>query len=143
MTIYEFLERTTKEGASDLFIVAGRPLSFKKDGKIRQLDQERIMPDQCEALVSGIYSLAHRSIDRLHETGDDDFSFAIPGLSRYRVSTYLQRGSLSAVIRVITFDLPDARLMGIPDQVMDLSGLKKGLVLVTGPAGSGRRCRAA
>ena len=138
MTIQEFLEMTTKEGASDLFIVAGRPLSYKKDGKVLQVDEERVMPDHCQELVAGIYSLAGRSIDRLRQTGDDDFSFSIPGLSRYRVSTYLQRGSMSAVIRVITFELPDPVSMGIPKQVMGLSSLKKGLVLVTGPAGSGK-----
>ena len=68
---------------------------------------------------------------------NDDFSFAIPGLSRFRVSAYKQRGSLAAVIRVIAFRLPDYKQLRIPDQVMKLSELNKGLVLVTGPAGSG------
>ncbi len=138
MDIKEFLEQTTQAGASDLFIVAGRPLSYKKDGKVIQLDGERVMPGKCEELVTEIYALANRDIRQLEETGDDDFSFAIPGLSRFRVSTYRQRGSLSAVIRVITFDLPDPAQMGIPGQVIGLSELKKGLVLVTGPAGSGK-----
>ena len=79
---------------------------------------------------------ADRNIDKLLKTGDDDFSFAIPGLSRFRVSAYKQRGSLAAVIRVIAFRLPDSKEIGIPDQVMRLSELNKGLVLVTGSAGS-------
>ncbi len=138
MTVLEFLTETTRQGASDLFIVAGRPLSYKKGGKLLEIDGERIMPDQTQTLVTEIYALAHRDIERLRQTGDDDFSFAIAGLSRYRVSTYIQRGSFAAVIRVITFDLPDPVQLGIPDAVIGLSGLKKGLVLVTGPAGSGK-----
>lgn len=138
MTILEFLTETTHLRASDLFIIAGRPLSFKQGGKLMEADAERLMPDRCETLITDIYALAHRDMHRLRETGDDDFSFSIPGLSRYRVSTYVQRGSFAAVIRVITFELPDPEALGIPGQVMALSELNKGLVLVTGPAGSGK-----
>ena len=98
-----------------------------------------MMPDQCEAFVKEIYDLAgHRDISRFLACGDDDFSFAVQGLSRYRVSTYRQRGSLSAVIRVITFELPNPDALGIPESIIRLSDMKKGLVLVTGPAGSGK-----
>ena len=139
MNALEFLTKTTQEGASDLFIVAGRPLSYKKNGKLIQADEERMMPDQCEAFVKEIYDLAgHRDISCFLACGDDDFSFAVQGLSRYRVSTYRQRGSLSAVIRVITFELPNPDALGIPESIIRLSDMKKGLVLVTGPAGSGK-----
>ena len=139
MNALEFLTKTTQEGASDLFIVAGRPLSYKKNGKLIQADEERMMPDQCEAFVREIYDLAgHRDISRFLACGDDDFSFAVQGLSRYRVSTYRQRGSLSAVIRVITFELPNPDALGIPESIIRLSDMKKGLVLVTGPTGSGK-----
>ena len=139
MNALEFLTKTTQEGASDLFIVAGRPLSYKKNGKLIQADEERMLPDQCEAFVKEIYDLAgHRDISRFLACGDDDFSFAVQGLSRYRVSTYRQRGSLSAVIRVITFELPNPDALGIPESIIRLSDMKKGLVLVTGPAGSGK-----
>ena len=139
MNALEFLTKTTQEGASDLFIVAGRPLSYKKNGKLIQADEERMMPDQCEAFVREIYDLAgHRDISRFLACGDDDFSFAVQGLSRYSVSTYRQRGSLSAVIRVITFELPNPDALGIPESIIRLSDMKKGLVLVTGPAGSGK-----
>lgn len=138
MDAIEFLTQTTNQGASDLFIVAGRPLSCKAGGRILKLGENRVMPAECEALVRQIYELAHRNIERLLRTGDDDFSFAIPGLSRYRVSTYTQRGSLAAVIRVITFELPDPNELGLPQAIIDLGSTKKGLVLVTGPAGSGK-----
>lgn len=138
MDALDFLTQTTQQGASDLFIVAGRPLSYKRSGFICQMGSDRVMPDQSDAMIRRIYDLAHRSIDRLLSTGDDDFSFAIPGLSRYRVSTYSQRGSLAAVIRVITFDLPNPAALGLPGSIVSLGNIKKGLVLVTGPAGSGK-----
>lgn len=97
------------------------------------------MPNTTESLIRQIYILAqNRKIDPFLESGDDDFSFAIPGLSRYRVSTYKQRGSLAAVIRVIAFELPDPALLGIPDLILQLTDLTKGMLLVTGPAGSGK-----
>ena len=68
MNALEFLTKTTQEGASDLFIVAGRPLSYKKNGKLIQADEERMMPDQCEAFVKEIYDLAgHRDISRFSQ----------------------------------------------------------------------------
>lgn len=139
MNALEFLTQTTREGASDLFIVAGRPLSYKKGGKLTLINDERMMPAQCETLIREIYALAgQRDIERFLTSGDDDFSFAVQGLSRYRVSAYMQRGSLAAVIRVISFELPDPSVLGIPEQIIELGNLKKGLVLVTGPAGSGK-----
>ena len=139
MNMTEILTKAKELGASDIFIVSGRPLSYKKGGRIVQFDDERIMPDRTEVLIREIYTLADkREISHFLSSGDDDFSFAVPGLSRFRVSTYMQRGSMAAVIRVITFDLPKASELGIPEQVIDLGKLNKGLVLVTGPAGSGK-----
>lgn len=101
-------------------------MSYKKGGKIIQLNEERMMPEQCESLIREIYELAdHRDIGKFLQTGDDDFSFTVKGLSRYRVSTYMQRGSLAAVIRMITFSLPDPSVLGIPEQIIDLGNLKK------------------
>ena len=80
----------------------------------------------------------NRDISRLHNTGDDDFSFSIPGLSRFRINAYKQRGSLAAVIRVLAFRLPDPAELMIPDDVMNITGYTRGMVLVTGSAGSGK-----
>ena len=70
--------------------------------------------------------------------GDDDFSFAIPGVSRFRASVFRQRGSLAGIIRVVRFELPDAGQLHLPDSIIGVSRLTKGMVLVTGPAGSGK-----
>ena len=135
----DFLTQTIRMGASDLFIVAGRQLSCKKDGRIETIGEDRLMPADTAQLIRDIYSLADgRDLSRLQTRGDDDFSFAVSGLSRFRVSAYMQRGSMAAVIRIITFELPDPRALGIPEAVISLGSLPRGLVLVTGPAGSGK-----
>ena len=132
------LQDATEAGASDIFIVAGLPLSYRVNGVLFHKG-ERLMPDSTEAFIRQIYELTHtHPIDDFLKNGDDDFSFAIRGLSRFRVSTYKQRCSLAAVIRVITFELPNPTELGIPDAVMGLSEYTKGMVLVTGPAGSGK-----
>ena len=139
MDALTFLKKTTELGASDLFIVAGLPLSYKKSGQLIELTSERIMPENTEILIREIYNLAgNRDISHFLKTGDDDFSFAVSGLSRFRVNTYMQRSSMAAVIRVITFHLPNPSDLGIPPEIIDLGTHNKGLVLVTGPAGSGK-----
>lgn len=131
-TIPEYLSYATQNHASDIFIIAGRPLSVKIDGKLSG-HGERLMPDDTAALIREIYHMAgERNFDRFLETGDDDFSFSIPGLSRFRVNTYRQRGSLAAVIRVIAFELPDPDVLNIPEDVMCAADFSKGMVLVTG-----------
>ena len=134
----DFLSKAASEHASDIFIIAGRPLSLKTDGHLSTYG-ERLMPEQTNEILQIIYQLAgNRDISRLHDTGDDDFSFSIPGLSRFRINAYKQRGSLAAVIRVIAFQLPDPAELSIPEDVMSVANLTKGMVLVTGSAGSGK-----
>jgi len=134
----EYLRTAVVHGASDVFFVAGKPACEKLEGRILPLSQEKLMPGDTEAMLLEIYQTAGRDMERFHTTGDDDFSFAIAGLARFRVNTYRQRGSTAAVIRVVSFDIPDWRELGIPEQVMDLADLKGGMVLVTGTAGSGK-----
>lgn len=139
MNVQEVLENIAKEEASDIFVVAGRPLTYKVHGKMHTYEKEKMLPDSCRDFVTAIYALAdHRDMTHFETTGDDDFSFAIKGVSRFRVSTYKQRGSYSAVIRVITFSLPSSEELGIPDTIMNLANINHGMVLVTGPAGGGK-----
>lgn len=135
----EILERISQKKASDIFIVAGRPLSYRLNDQIVTDSEERLMPADTETLIKDIYKLAYdRDISELMETGDDDFSFALQGISRFRVNAYRQRGSLAAVIRVISFTLPSPEELEIPSNIIHLGDLSKGLVLVTGTAGSGK-----
>lgn len=136
--IIGYLERAVKANASDLFIVAGCPVSLKRDGAIEPADETKLLPPQTEQFISGLYTLAGRSMEGYLETHHDNFSFAVPGLARFRVGAYRQRGSMAAVVRVVTFDIPGWEDLHIPKAVMELADLTHGLVLVTGAAGSGK-----
>ena len=137
--IHEILQEAVERKASDIFIGSGFPLSYKIHDVIQPAEDEKLMPDTTEALLRQIYELdGNRKIEQLIHTGDDDFSFSIKGLGRFRCSAYKQRNSLAAVLRVVYFNLPDAESLGIPSIVTELSKKKKGLVLITGSAGSGK-----
>ena len=137
--VRQIMKNAIDRQASDIFIVAGRALTCKINGEMVTVGEQMMMPDETSEVIHGIYELAgKRSMDKLLTSGDDDFSFSLSGLSRFRVSTYKQRGSLAAVIRVIAFQLPDPKKLGIPDEVIHLADFNNGLVLVTGTAGSGK-----
>ena len=136
--LMDYLTRAVQEGASDLFIVPGGPVSVKLDGQLVCIGEEKVMPIQGEALIREIYAMAGREMDEFVRTGDDDFSFSVAKLARFRVNTYRQRGSCAAVIRVVAFSIPDWQQLGIPEEVMSLADLTSGMVLVTGTAGCGK-----
>lgn len=137
--ITQLLQEAIQTGASDVFIVAGLPFSMRINGVIVRENEEKLTPTDTSNIVSQIYQLAgNRDMNVFEQSGDDDFSFAIPGLSRFRVSAYKQRGALSVVIRIISFSLPAPAELGIPQRIIDFSNFSKGLVLVTGTAGSGK-----
>ena len=102
------------------------------------VEEKKLYPPDTEQLIQEIYTLAQRPMEHYLATGDDDFSFAIPGLSRFRVNAYRQRNSLAAVVRVVSFDIPKWEDIHIPAQVMDLSDITHGMILFTGTAGSGK-----
>ena len=137
-SVLTYLHQAAEERASDLFLVAGKAVSLKIKGVIRPIREERAMPAETESLVRDLYQLARRPIDQYLATGDDDFSLSVTGLARFRVSAYRQRGSTAAVIRVVSFGIPDWRQMEIPEEVMKIAGMARGMVLVTGPAGGGK-----
>ncbi|MCH4014382.1 MAG: PilT/PilU family type 4a pilus ATPase [Solobacterium sp.] len=138
MNIQELLHQALDLNASDVFIIAGLPVSYRINGNVEITETDKLTPADTEAFITQIYTDAKRSMDHFKATGDDDFSLSIHGFSRFRVNTFLQRGSCSAVIRIIRFELPDPKKLGIPDSIMNLADLTKGMVLVTGPAGSGK-----
>ncbi len=138
MELRDYLERAVAEQASDLFLVAGGPVKQKIEGAICAMGEEKLLPADTEALLTEIYRLAGRPMEDYCRQGDDDFSFAIPGLARFRVNAYRQRGTMAAVIRVVSFDIPRWQEWSIPEQVMDLADITSGMILVTGIAGSGK-----
>lgn len=136
--LMEYLKKAVLEEASDIFLVAGGPVSQKLEGQIYPMDGEKLLPPQTKALISQLYTMADRSMEEFLKAGDDDFSFAVPGLARFRVNTYMQRGSMAAVIRIVSFEIPDWQAFHLPEEVMKLAEEDHGMVLFTGTAGSGK-----
>ena len=139
MNVMELLTSAVEKNAADIFLIPGMPFFYKIGGRIIYQGDNRIMPDEMDKMITEIYGLAkNRGMDKVQSHGDDDFSFAIPGVSRFRASVFRQRGSLAGIIRVVRFELPDAGQLHLPDSIIGVSRLTKGMVLVTGPAGSGK-----
>lgn len=136
--IQNWLELAVNSGVSDIFIGAGRKITFKRSGIIIPQECDILKPSDSERMITELYEIARRPMNKFLETGDDDFPITIPGLARFRVNTYRQRSSMAAIIRVVLFSIPDYRGLLIPDEVMKMAGEIRGLVLVTGPAGGGK-----
>lgn len=139
MELMQILKQALQMKGSDIFIIPGSPIVVKVNGRLERMTEDRIRPEQSRELISQTYILAqNRDINLLQENGDDDFSFSVKELCRFRCNAYQQRGTIAATFRVVAFGLPDAEKIGIPEAVMKLTDFRNGMVLVTGPAGSGK-----
>ena len=139
LDIIEILSQAVADGCSDVFLVPGLPASYKTRGEILRMDAPPLTAVDAESLISQIYELADgRGMEQLTGCGEDDFSFGLPTAARFRTNVFRQRGMLSAVLRAVPFALPDRERLGIPQSVIELAYRRRGLVLVTGPAGSGK-----
>ena len=138
MELSALLKKAHDLNGSDIFIIPGAKVTCKVKGDMAALSDDIVKPAGTEELVREAYMLAHRDIAKLSEEGDDDFSFAVAGLSRFRCNAYYQRGTMAATLRVVAFGLPDPAELGVPQMVMDLTRFRNGMILVTGPAGSGK-----
>ena len=139
MDLIELLNSAINRNVSDIFIVPGARIMVKRCGVMEPLTDRKVTPDECMELIKQVYKLDDdRSINRLFLTGDDDFSFSLSHVGRFRCNAYKQRSSIAAVLRVVPFELYDAEALHIPKAVSDLHKMQRGLVLVTGPAGSGK-----
>lgn len=139
MTILELVRIAMDKNASDIFIVAGTMLTIKVNNELAQINTDMLKRADTKTLIDEIYAMSgNRSQEHLERIGDDDFSFSIPTIARFRVNVYSQRNSLAAVLRIVRFDIPKAEDMGIPPEIIRFSNLTKGLVIISGPAGSGK-----
>ncbi len=142
--VVNILKLAVQEEASDIFIIAGSPISCKINDAILPIEHEdlrdyKLKPTDTKNFIEKIYSrLSAREIAPFLQNGDDDFSFSIENLGRFRCNVYFQRGSMAAVLRVVPFHLPNPEELHIPGAVVGLNLIKKGLVLITGAAGSGK-----
>ncbi|MDD6346808.1 MAG: PilT/PilU family type 4a pilus ATPase [Lachnospiraceae bacterium] len=138
MELSEILQNAIEQEASDIFLIAGLPVTYKCSGRQMRLPGEILKPRSVTSLVDEIYRISDRDDQNYRRGIDDDFSFSISKLGRFRVNVFRQRGSTAAVIRVIRFGLPDPAALGIPESVLSMADNKKGLVLITGSAGTGK-----
>ncbi len=132
------LKRAIERRASDIFLIVGQPVAYKINGQIVREDMPYLEVEHTLELINNIYKLAGNRDLTNKLSGDDDFALSLTGIGRFRVNIYRQRGAFSAVMRAVPFELPPIETMGIPQQLIEISKMKKGLVLVTGTAGSGK-----
>ena len=108
MELKKILQKTLELGGSDVFIIPGSPVMAKVNGQNVAVSDERVMPDESRKLIAETYELAqNRDFNILLEQGDDDFSFSLEKLCRFRCNAYRQRGTVAATFRVVAFGLPD------------------------------------
>jgi len=136
--IIDILRMAVQTSGSDIFLVPGSRVSMKIAGAVTPILPDPLRPEDTKRLLEQVYRLDERDTAHLYQHGDDDFSFSVSGIGRFRCNAYLQRNSLAMVLRVVSFQLPDPMKLHIPETVLGLANTQKGLVLVTGPAGSGK-----
>jgi twitching motility protein PilT len=134
--IDELLHKAVTRKASDLHITAGLPPMFRVDGRIVKSDEERITPSLAQKII---YSMLTDQQKQAFENNFElDFSYGVAGLGRFRVNIFLQRGSISAVMRSIPSKIPTLDDLRMPQVIKKLTQRPRGLILVTGPTGSGK-----
>lgn len=135
-TLEEILTIAYNAGASDVHITVGLPPVMRLNGHLTKLDFPVLTPN--DTLELCVNMLKPKQRERFEERGEYDLSIAYPGIGRYRVNVFKQRGSIGIALRTVTTEIPQAEALGIPQSVIDLYTRKRGLILVTGPTGSGK-----
>ena len=136
VVIEELLKQLVENNGSDLHISSGLPPCARIDGKLRRMDYPPLTPDQVETLLFPMLSNEQRR--RLEQEWELDFSYGIEGLSRFRVNFYKDKGNYAAAFRTITSTVPSFEKLGLPEIVRTTAEKPRGLILVTGPTGSGK-----
>ena len=137
LSIQQLLHDMVKAGASDLHVKSGNFPGYRIDGEMRQVEAHgKLSPEDTAALCRQI--MTNEQWERFAKDHDLDFSYALPGVARFRVNALMQRGSAGIVVRQIPDKIPNARQLGLPQICLDLASKPRGLVLVTGPTGSGK-----
>jgi twitching motility protein PilT len=136
ITIEQLLEEATRRKASDVHITVGVPPILRIHGKLKYLEYDRLTPEAAHQLIRPL--MTEDSKRKFEELGEIDFSYSLPRLARYRVNVFSQRGSIAAAIRLVDSVIPQPEKLGIPRSVVELQTKKRGLILVTGPTGSGK-----
>jgi twitching motility protein PilT len=131
-----FFKLMHEQGASDLHLVSGQPPALRIRGDMERIKYKVLDNDELKAML---YEIApDTKIKQFEETGDIDFGYEIPGVARYRSNFFMQKNGCGAVFRQIPEEIMTAEQLGLPNVISKLASLPRGLVLVTGPTGSGK-----
>lgn len=131
-----FFKLMHEQGASDLHLVSGQPPALRIRGDMERIKYKVLENDELKAML---YEIApDTKIKQFEETGDIDFGYEIPGVARYRSNFFMQKNGCAAVFRQIPEEIMTAEQLGLPNVISKLASLPRGLVLVTGPTGSGK-----
>ena len=136
LDIRSIIELAIEKGASDIHLEVGRPVSLRLGGQIVSIDEEPLQPANTEAYMRAITEDSHR--DKIERVGGVDFGFAYEKKARLRVSAFRQKGSYGMVLRILPNKFFDFGAIGLPEKVVQLLNQPRGLILVTGPTGSGK-----
>jgi len=137
MNIKDLLAVALEYKASDIHFTVGIPPVFRIDGKLIRLNEiGRVMPDDTRSIADQLLDDYTRKV--FEENGEVDFSHSIVGIGRFRVNIYKQRGTISLALRAVPLNVPTTEELGLPKVIDELADKRRGLVLVTGPTGSGK-----
>ncbi|MBI5204914.1 MAG: type IV pilus twitching motility protein PilT [Nitrospirae bacterium] len=135
-TLYDLLKIMIEKGASDLHITTGSPPRVRVDGRLIPLDHPQLTPADTKTLCYSVLTDAQKH--KFEENNELDLSFGVKGLSRFRGNVFMQRGAVAGAFRTIPFQIRTFQELGLPEIVNDLVKRPRGLILVTGPTGSGK-----
>jgi len=130
------LNKMQEAGGSDLFITAGAPPSMRLHGKITPLTDKKMSPEQTMALTVSVMDEKER--EEFRTTRECNFAISVPDVARFRVNSFIQRGSAGMVIRIIGFEVPSLEKMNLPEVLKDVAMITRGLVIFVGGTGSGK-----
>ncbi len=136
MTITELMEKAASMGASDLHISVGIPPTARLSSGLTPIEQETVTPEMAWHFAKDVMDNTQWSA--FEQNGECDFSLTIPGKYRFRVNAYMQRQSVAIAMRLIKYNPPDINTLGLPPVINSLCSINRGLILVTGPTGSGK-----
>ncbi|MEO2082620.1 MAG: PilT/PilU family type 4a pilus ATPase, partial [Desulfurobacteriaceae bacterium] len=137
VSITDLLKEVIERGASDLHLAPGSPPRLRLVGELIPLTEYGVLtPSDTKRLIYSVLTDIQKK--RLEEDLELDFSFGIKGIARFRGNAYFQRGTLAAAFRLIPFDIPEFKSLGLPSVIETFAHKDKGLILVTGPTGSGK-----
>jgi len=136
MEILELLAKAIELKASDLHLTVASPPIIRVNGKLEKLTDTRLMPEDTQRIIHQMLTVDQ--INVFENKGELDFSYSYPGLGRFRVNVYKQRGSYSMALRVVSLSVPSMETLKLPVILKDLAMKQRGLILVTGPTGSGK-----